>query len=58
MAAKGDFNYKVVKEDVNGKTKSDIISLDASQKLNEIAQLLSGAKITDAALQQAKELMK
>ncbi len=58
VAAKGDFNYKVVKEDVNGKTKSDIISLDASQKLNEIAQLLSGAKITDAALQQAKELMK
>lgn len=58
VAAKGDFNYKVVKDDVDGKTKSDIISLDASQKLIEIAQLLSGAKITDAALQQAKELMK
>ena len=58
VAAKGDYNYKVIKEDVDGKTKSDIIPLNDEQKLNEIAQLLSGAKITDAALQQAKELMK
>ena len=58
VAAKGDHNYKVMKSDINGKTKSDIIPLDADQKLNEIAQLLSGSTITDAALQQAKELMK
>lgn len=58
VAAKGDNNYKVVKQDVSGKTQSNIISLSSEDKLQEIAQLLSGSKITDAALKQAEELMK
>jgi len=58
VAAKGDNNYKVVKRDIAGKTQSTIIPLDSSEKLNEIAQLLSGAKITEAAISQARELMK
>ena len=58
VAAKGSNNYKVVKEDVNGKTQSTIIPLNEEQKLQEIAQLLSGDTITDAAIQQAKELIK
>ena len=58
VAAKGDNNYKVVKRDFAGKTQSTIIPLDSSEKLNEIAQLLSGAKITEAAISQARELMK
>lgn len=57
VAAKGTNNYKVVKQDVSGKTQSTIISLSEEEKLNEIAQLLSGSKITEAALAQAKELM-
>ena len=57
VAAKGNDNYKVVKEDINGKTQSTIITLDEEEKLNEIAQLLSGSKITDAAMAQAKELI-
>ena len=57
VAAKGNNNYKVVKSEVNGKTQSTIVTLDAEEKLQEIAQLLSGSKITDAALQQTKELM-
>ncbi|MEY8758053.1 DNA repair protein RecN [Chryseobacterium tongliaoense] len=57
VAAKGNNNYKVVKEDVSGKTQSTIITLNAEEKLNEIAQLLSGSKITEAALAQAKELI-
>lgn len=57
VAAKGNQNYKVVKHDINGKTQSTIVSLSNDEKLQEIAQLLSGSKITDAALAQAKELM-
>ena len=57
VAAKGNDNYKVVKEDINGKTQSTIISLSEEEKLNEIAQLLSGSKITEAAMAQAKELI-
>lgn len=57
VAAKGNNNYKVIKEDVSGKTQSNIISLNDAEKLQEIAQLLSGSKITDAAISQAKELI-
>lgn len=58
VAAKGDNNYKVLKEEISGKTQSKIIPLSSEEKLQEIAQLLSGSKITEAALLQAKELMK
>jgi len=57
VAAKGNNNYKVVKQDVSGKTQSTIVPLSDEEKLNEIAQLLSGSKITEAALAQAKELI-
>lgn len=57
VAAKGNNNYKVVKQDVRGKTQSTIVTLSNEEKLNEIAQLLSGSKITEAALAQAKELI-
>lgn len=58
VAAKGNNNYKVMKADVSGKTQSTILPLNNEEKLQEIAQLLSGSKITDAAISQAKELMK
>ena len=57
VAAKGNDNYKVVKQDINGKTQSTIIPLNDEEKLNEIAQLISGSKITEAAISQAKELI-
>lgn len=57
VAAKGNDNYKVVKEDINGKTQSTIVTLSEEEKLNEIAQLLSGSKITEAAMAQARELI-
>ncbi|UFK96801.1 DNA repair protein RecN [Kaistella faecalis] len=58
VAAKGNNNYKVIKEDISGRTRSNIIPLSEEEKLQEIAQLLSGSKITDAAISQAQELMK
>ena len=57
VAAKGNENYKVVKYDENGITKTTIVKLSDEEKLNEIAQLISGSKITDAAISQAKELI-
>lgn len=58
VAAKGNNNYKVVKREISGKTQSTIVRLTEEEKLQEIAQLLSGAQITDAAVSQARELMK
>ena len=57
VAAKGNENYKVVKYDEKGITKTTIVTLSDEEKLNEIAQLISGSKITDAAISQAKELI-
>ncbi|SFI87484.1 DNA repair protein RecN (Recombination protein N) [Kaistella treverensis] len=58
VAAKGNSNYKVIKREISGKTQSTIIRLNDEEKLQEIAQLLSGAQITEAAVAQARELMK
>jgi DNA repair protein RecN (Recombination protein N) len=58
VAAKGNSNYKVIKREISGKTQSTIVRLNAEEKLQEIAQLLSGAQITEAAVAQARELMK
>lgn len=58
VAAKGNDNYKVVKSEIDGKTRSNIVVLTKDEKLKEIAQLLSGSVITDAAMKQAEELMK
>jgi DNA repair protein RecN (Recombination protein N) len=57
VAAKGNQNYKVVKFDENAVTKTTIVKLSEDEKLNEIAQLISGSKITEAAISQAKELI-
>ena len=57
VASKGNNNYKVLKQDVDGRTKSTIIPLSKEEKLLEIAQLLSGEKITEAALEQVRELI-
>lgn len=58
VAAKGQNNYKVVKHVANGKTQTNIVALNGEEKLKEIAQLLSGSEVTDAAMKQAQELMK
>lgn len=58
VAAKGNNNYKVSKSEISGKTQTQILPLNEEEKLLEIAQLLSGSTITEAAVSQAKELMK
>lgn len=58
IAAKGSVNYKVVKEATQGKTQTTIKRLSDDERTQEVAQLLSGNKITEAALKQAQELMR
>lgn len=58
VAAKGNNNYRVSKREIAGKTQTQILPLTSEEKLAEIAQLLSGSTITEAAVSQARELMK
>ncbi len=49
--------YKVYKYDETDSTLTQIKQLDKEQRLEEIARLLSGDKLTEAAMVNAKELM-
>ena len=57
IAALGTHHYKVYKEEDRNTTTSHIIQLSQQQRINEIAQMLSGDNITDAAITNAKELL-
>lgn len=57
VAAKGNTNYRVQKQEFEGKTQSTILKLSDDEKLHEIAQLLSGNQITSEAYNQAKTLI-
>lgn len=57
IAALGSHHYKVQKEETEQGTQSSMTELDGQQRTQEIAQMLSGSDITDAALANAKELL-
>ncbi len=57
IAALGSHHYKVQKEETEQGTQSSMTELDEQQRTQEIAQMLSGSDITDAALANAKELL-
>ncbi len=58
IAAKGTTHYKVYKEETETGTKSRMQVLDEKERIFEIAQMLSGSEVTDAAINNAKELLK
>lgn len=57
VAAKGRRHYQVYKEDTADSTVSHIRSLSEDERVTEIAKMLSGSRISDAAIQNAKELL-
>ena len=58
IAAKGSTHYKVYKDETPQGTTSHMLQLGPDERINEIAQMLSGSDVTDAAIQNAKELLK
>ena len=57
VAAKGNIHYKVYKKDTKTGTQSNIKKLSDKQRTEEIAKMLSGSQLTDAALKNAQELI-
>ena len=57
IAALGSSHYKVEKKETAEGTHSHMRELTEEQRVNEIAQMLSGADVSDAALQNARELL-
>lgn len=57
IAARGNNHYRVFKEETAQGTTSSMTLLTADERLNEIAQMLSGAAVTEAAYSNARELL-
>lgn len=57
IAARGNAHYKVYKEDNETGTNSHIIRLSDEQRIDEIANMLSGSTMTEAARNNAKSLL-
>lgn len=58
IAAMGGHHYKVYKEDDDRGTTSHIVKLTDEERVIEIAHMLSGATLTEAAVNNARELLK
>ena len=58
IAALGSHHYRVTKEETRQGTTSRMQELSEEERIREIAQMLSGSDISDAAIQNAKELLK
>ncbi len=57
VAAKGEQHFRVSKEVIDGRTKSSVIELSMEERIEEIARLMSGDVINEAALANARALM-
>tara|TARA_R110002073_G_scaffold40547_1_gene114813 strand:- start:21907 stop:23559 length:1653 start_codon:yes stop_codon:yes gene_type:complete len=57
IAAKGKNHFKVYKEEINSKTITNIKSLNASERVHELAEMLGGKEIHDSAIKHAKQLL-
>ena len=57
IAAKGAAHYYVYKEDTADRTLTRIRPLTPDERVGEIARMLSGASLTDAAIANARELL-
>ena len=58
IASKGVAHYKVYKTENSGVVKTEIERLNDGERVVEIAQMLSGANTSDAAMANARELLK
>ncbi|ABQ06479.1 DNA repair protein RecN [Flavobacterium johnsoniae] len=57
IAAKGDSHFKVSKATIDDDTQSELKLLSQNERVIEIAQMLSGAVVSDSALNHAKALL-
>ena len=58
IAALGSTHYKVEKQETAQGTISRMTQLSPEERIHEIAQMLSGSDISDAAIQNAKQLLR
>lgn len=58
IASKGSHHYRVSKEETTSGTISQMQELNTNERITEIAQMLSGSDVSEAAIANAKQLLK
>ena len=58
IAAFGDAHYVVSKHIDGGMTRSGVVRVERKERIAEVARMLSGAKVTDASLKAATEMIR
>jgi len=57
VAARGQHHFQVSKQNVKGRTQSSIALLQTPERVEEVARMLGGIKITSTTREHAKELL-
>ena len=57
VAAFADRHYRVVKQEVDGRTLTDLHVLNQEDRVREMARMLGGAQVTEQTLLHARELI-
>ena len=57
IAACGSHHFRVYKEDSPTRTHTRIVSLSPEERIGEVARLLSGSDVSEAAIENAKQLL-
>lgn len=57
VAAKGDYHFKVYKQDAENRTVTHVRALSAEDRIREVAAMISGSEVSEAALSAAEALL-
>ncbi|MGH9516103.1 MAG: DNA repair protein RecN [Terriglobales bacterium] len=58
IATFADHHYLISKKEMSGRTRTSVIEIKGEERTEEIARMLSGAKLTDTSLKHAEQMIK
>lgn len=58
IATFADHHYLISKKEVSGRTRTSVSEIKGEERTEEIARMLSGAKLTDTSLKHAEQMIK
>lgn len=57
VAAMADTHLFIMKETIDGRTRTKVKTLELEEKINEVSRMIAGVEITDKAIEHAQELL-
>jgi DNA repair protein RecN (Recombination protein N) len=57
VAACADHHFRIQKQEKDGRTFTELVSLQGEQRVEEMARMLGGAQVTERTLEHAREII-